>query len=257
MADLPTQKYFCPYSEQPMSVISDFLFHIFSVHIFRFSDFFLHMHHQSVKTKQCQSNFSIIHLVGTVCELTFSIIQTHYTWTTLFCLHLQKSLSIEDLRTLSPKTMHHVCCFRWCWRVLSWMVVFLVRVCFLGFVDSSSYSSVPAATSNRQLQTRHIGRWLTSTRFRCKVNVHWFNKLFGPISTSHILQPWKWFETCKCQRTITPHQRSMIGFAGNKLASFMSRFPYFLETVPIFWEIWAHIHWTGEGGEGGGVWEGW
>ena len=33
---------------------------------------------------------SNIRLVRTVCELTFSIIQTHYTRTTLFCLHLQK-----------------------------------------------------------------------------------------------------------------------------------------------------------------------
>ena len=39
VADLPTQKYFCPYSEQPMSVFSDF-----------WPDF-LRMHHQSVKTK--------------------------------------------------------------------------------------------------------------------------------------------------------------------------------------------------------------
>ena len=65
-------------------------------------------------------NFSIIHLVRTVCELTSSIIQTHYTRTTLFCLHLRKSFSIKDLkwleickcqRTITP----HQCSrsFRW------------------------------------------------------------------------------------------------------------------------------------------------
>ena len=38
-------------------------------------------------------NFSTIHLVRTVCELTFSIIPTHYTRATLFCLHQRKSFS--------------------------------------------------------------------------------------------------------------------------------------------------------------------
>ena len=38
-------------------------------------------------------NFSVIHLVRIVCELTLSIIQTHYTQMTSFCLHLQKSFS--------------------------------------------------------------------------------------------------------------------------------------------------------------------
>ena len=45
---------------------------------------------QTLKPKKTASkvNFSIIHLVRIVCELTSSIIQTHYTRTTLFCLHL-------------------------------------------------------------------------------------------------------------------------------------------------------------------------
>ena len=73
----------------------------------------------------------------------------------------------------------------------------LVGVCFLGFVHSSSSSSVlyshlspTASYSNPPC----IGRWLTSVKFWCKVDVHWFNKLFGPIMTSHILQPEKWLE---------------------------------------------------------------
>ena len=111
--DLPTPKYFCQYSEQSMSVFSDFWPDI------------LRMHHQSVKTKQCQRSILllIIHLVKTVCELTSSTIQTHYTPTILVCLHLRKSFSIEDHRTLSPKTMHCVCCFSRCRRSLSWTVV--------------------------------------------------------------------------------------------------------------------------------------
>ena len=86
-------------------------------------------------------NFSSTHLA--VCELTVSITQTHYTRTTLFCLHLRKLFSIEDHRTLSPKTMHCVCCFRWCRHVLSWTFVlrsglfrsfqgfFLLFLCFV------------------------------------------------------------------------------------------------------------------------------
>ena len=50
----------------------------------------------------------------------FNLIQTHYTRTTLFCLHLQKLFSIKDRKTLSPNTMHRVCYFHWCWRILSW-----------------------------------------------------------------------------------------------------------------------------------------
>ena len=68
-------------------------------------------------------NFSIVHLVRTVYELTSSIIQTHYTRTTLVCLQLRKSFSIEDRSTLSPRTMHSVCCFRWCRCILSWTVI--------------------------------------------------------------------------------------------------------------------------------------
>ena len=51
---------------------------------------------------------------------------------------------------------------------------------------------------------------------------------------------------CKCQRTITPHQRSTIGFAGNKLTfvhvaiSVLSG-----NSVSVFWEIWAYIHTAG------------
>ena len=57
----------------------------------------------------------------------------------------------------------------------------LVGVCFLGFVHSSSSSSVscshlsPTASNSNQ---PCIGRWLTSVKFRCKIDVHWFNKLF-------------------------------------------------------------------------------
>ena len=77
-----------------------------------------------------------------------------------------------------------------------------------------------ATTYHRQLriQTHHIGRWPTSIEFRCKVDIHWLKKLFWPIRTGCILQSRKWLEIWTRQLTITPHQRSMIGFAGNQLS---------------------------------------
>ena len=119
-------------------------------------------------------NFSIIYLVRTVCELTFSIIQMHYTRTALFCLHLRKSFSIEDYKTLSPKTMHHVCCFRWCRHVLSWMVVVWLEFVSLALWILPPLRRFRAATYHRQLQTCHIGRWLTSVKFWCKVFLFFF-----------------------------------------------------------------------------------
>ena len=132
--------------------------------------------------------------------------------------------------------MHCVCCFRWCRYVLSWTFVV-----WLEFVSLVSWIVPPlhrfcAVTYNRQLQTRHIGRWPTCIKFWCKVDVHWFSKLFWPIRTGRILQAWKWLEICKCQWEITPHQCSTISFAGNKLTSFMSSYPYFLETLCPYFE---------------------
>ena len=92
-------------------------------------------------------------------------------------------------------------------------------------------------------KTCHTGRWLTSVKFQYKVDVHWFNKLFWPISAGRILQPQKWLEICKCQRTITPHQRSTICFAGNELA-FVHVTICILSgnSGSVFWEIQAHTH---------------
>ena len=107
--DLPTPKYFCPYSEQAMSVFSDF-----------WPDFLADTPPISQNKTVSKVNFSIIQLVqNSLWTHIFNLIQTHYTRTTLFCLRLRKSFSIIDCTTLSAKTMHHVCCFRWCRRVLS------------------------------------------------------------------------------------------------------------------------------------------
>ena len=66
--DLPTPKYFCLYSAQRMSVCSDFLLDFF------FFFFFADTPPISRNEAVSKVNFSIIHLVRTVCELTFSII---------------------------------------------------------------------------------------------------------------------------------------------------------------------------------------
>ena len=179
-----------------------------------------------------------------MCELTSSIKQIHYTRTTWFCLHLRKSFSIKDRRTLSPKTMHLVCCFHLCGCVLSWPVVVRSDSEFVSLVLCILPPRFRSASYHRQLriQTHHTGRWLTSEKFWCKVDVYWLNKLFWSIRTGHILQPRKCLEICKRQWAITPHQRSMTGFAGNKLASFTSWFPYFLETqCPYFDKYGAHL----------------
>ena len=80
---------------------------------------------------------------------------------------------------------------------------------FPWFVHSSSSSSVSCShLSPTALNSNPpcIGRWLTSVKFWCKVDVHWFSKLSEPIRTDHILQIRKWLEISKCQQTITPHQ---------------------------------------------------
>ena len=89
------------------------------------------------------------------------------------CLHLRKLFLIEDRRTLSPETMHHVCCFRWCRHILSWTVVVWSE-----FVSLVSWILPPLCRFCATTYHRHVGRWLTSVKFWCKVDVHWFNKLF-------------------------------------------------------------------------------
>ena len=179
-------------------------------------------------------NFSIIYLVRTVCELTSSIIQKHYTQTTSFCLHLQKSFSTEHSKTTSKYNTPCV--------LLSLTHPFLngcclVRVCFLGFVHSSSSLSVSCShLSQTALNSNPPYRKMASTKFLCKVDVQWFNKLFGPIRTGHILQPQKWLEIYKCQQTITPINPLRSASLATNSHSFTSRFPYFLETLCLYFE---------------------
>ena len=114
------------------------------------------------QTKQSKDDFTFIHLVWTVCELTFSIIETHYKTGTL-----RHSDAVKDLRTLSPKAMRGTCCFRWCWGVLSWTVVLLELVSLVSCILPPLHRFC-AATCHRRLRirTHHIRRWLTFVKLR-------------------------------------------------------------------------------------------
>ena len=192
-----------------------------------------------------KDNFHIIHLVKTVCELTFSIIQMHYktgklwhsyasnydTLTPLFWLHLRKYLSIKDRRTLFPKAMHHVCCFRWC--ILSSTAVGWTELVSLVSCILPPLCRFCAATCHWQLQiqTCHIWRG-TSVKLWMRSRCSFLYKLFGLVRTCHIdqtqkwveidqtqkwleidqTQKWleidqiqKWLEICKCQWTTNPN----------------------------------------------------
>ena len=209
---------------------------------------FLRMHHQSVKTKQCQRSI----FYHSSCK--------NSVWTHIFnntdAVHLDDAVHSDNFilftsakvvlnqrphNTFSKK-MHRVCCFRWCQWVLSWTVVVWSKFVSLVSCILPPLCWFRAATFDWQLQTRHKGRRLTSVTFRCKVDVHWFNKLFWPVRTGHILQPCK----CNCQGTITHHQRSTIGSAGYELAfvhvaiSVLSG-----NSVSVFWEIRAYIRTAG------------
>ena len=218
-SDLPTPKYFCPYSEQTMSVFSDF-----------WPYFFCGGTTNQSKQNSVKGQFFYHSASKKQSELIFNLIQTHYTQMTILSTSLKVILDRRPQNTFSKNNAPCV--------LLSLMPTrpflnscCLVGVCFPGFVHSTSCSSVscshlsPTASNSNPPS---IGRWLTSVKFwckfGCKVDVHWFNKLFGPIRTAHTLQPRKWLEICKCQRTVTPNQRTTIGFADNKLASFMLRF---------------------------------
>ena len=104
--DLPTQKYFCQYSNPSVFIFSYFWPIFFSADA------------PPINQKCKRTFFSIIHLVRTVYELTFSNYTPHYKTTMLYktgslwhldtfiSLYLLKSFWIEDRRTLSPKAMH-------------------------------------------------------------------------------------------------------------------------------------------------------
>ena len=85
-------------------------------------------------------------------------------WMPLFCLHLLKSFWVKDPKTIYPKAMHCVYCFRWCWCVLSWMVVVWLELVSLVSWILPPLRPFCAVTCHRQLriQTRHTWRWLAS-----------------------------------------------------------------------------------------------
>ena len=91
--DLPTPEYFCHYSKQ----------HVSYFQIFYMIFIFFRMHHQTIKTKKCQTTIFLSFILQDQCKNShFFIIQTHYKtsppWHSdgLFCLHLLKLFRIKD-----------------------------------------------------------------------------------------------------------------------------------------------------------------
>ena len=127
-----------------------------------------------------------------IAELAHYDIQTP-----LFCLHLLKSfLSKTAEHFLQNQSTV-------CTAFADADMSFLERL----FSDQNLFSCIlpllrfcPATCHWQWIQTLHIWRWLTSISFECKVDVHWFNKLFWPIRTGHTFHSRKWLEIC----TITP-----------------------------------------------------
>ena len=160
--------------------------------IFKFlTSFFLQMHHQSVKTKV---NFSITHLVRTVCQLTTSTKQTHYTWTTLFCIHLRNSFSIEHRRTLSPPK-NTPCVLLSLMLTRPFLSSFgLVGVCFLRFVHFSSSSSVSFSHLSPTAM-KMANFYKVSMQSQCSL----VQQPCLTVRTGRIHQPQKLLEICKCQ----------------------------------------------------------
>ena len=207
MPDLPNPKYFCPYSEQPLSAFSAF-----------WPDFFCGCTtYQSKRSSVKGQFFYCLSCKNSVWTHIFNYIDALHSDDFILFTSAKVVLDWRPHNTFSKNNAPRV--------LLSLMptrpflnVCCLVGDCFLGFVHFSSSLLVSCNHLSLTASNRHIGRWPTSVKFQCKVDVHWFNKLFWPIRTGHILRSRKWLETCKCQRTITPQQFSTISFAGNKLA---------------------------------------
>ena len=79
--DLPTPKYICQYSKLPVSVFSDLWPHYL---VFVLFWFFCRCTTYQSQQKCQRTMFSIIYLLRTVWELTFSIKQMHYKTGTLW-----------------------------------------------------------------------------------------------------------------------------------------------------------------------------
>ena len=176
--DLPTPKYFCQYSELPVSVFSD-IWLDYLVCLFCLVSFLADAPPINQNKKMSKDNFSVIYLLRRVSELTFSIIQKHYKSDTLW--HLDASILFTSAKVLSAKVVLDkrpqknflksnapcvlllftpTCHFLngWC----------LVGACFLGFLHSSSSLSVPCIhlLLIASFQTRCIWRGLTSVKLR-------------------------------------------------------------------------------------------
>ena len=199
--DLPTPKHICQHSKLSVSVFSDlwsdylvcFVLSCFAL------GFFADAPPINQDKKVSKENFSIIYLLRTVCELTFSIKQMHYKTGTLwhsdasilfpsanvvldkrhsdaFILLTSAKVSpasakvVLDKRPykISSKAMHRVFCFRWCRQVISWTADVWSELVSLVSCILPPLPWFRAVTYYWPLclQTRHMWRWLTFIKLR-------------------------------------------------------------------------------------------
>ena len=127
---LPTPKYLRQYSEQPMSVFSDFWPH------------FLQLHNQSVKTKQCQRSIFLSFILYEQCVNPHLQLYRRTTLGRLYFVYICESRSqSKTAEHFLPKQCIKCAAFTDAdVAFLEWLL--FVRVCFLRFVHSSSSLSV-------------------------------------------------------------------------------------------------------------------
>ena len=89
------------------------------------------------------------------------------------------------------QTMHRVCCFCWCRRIISWTVIVWSEFVSLVSCILPPLCRFPAANYHLQLQiqTRHIWRWLTSMKLWMQNRCSLVSKLFDQSGPAVCFSP--------------------------------------------------------------------
>ena len=226
--DLPTPKYFCQYSKQPVSAFSEFL-----------TTFFADAPPINQDKRVSKDTFSVIHLVKRVCELPFSIIQTHCRTGTLwhsdaFILFTSTQVVLDkDGRTLSPKATHRFVQHLlmptfyflngWCLIGTCFLAffLFLVLCSHLSLTVNSNSPHLKMTNFHKALNAKSLFIGLTNFFDQSGLAVH-----FSPVNGLNM-------QMSTNENSTNTKRWSLLV---TKPYLFTSRFPYFLETF-IFWEI--------------------
>ena len=153
---------------------------------------------------------------------------------------MRKLFSIKDCRTLLPKTMHHLCCFRWCRHVISWMGCCLVGVCFpwfrascllfVGFVQLLITDSIelknPPYRKMANFRKVLMQSWCSLVQHTFLTDLDW-------LYTSAPEMAWNMQMSTNDNSPINVLQSASLATNSHL---FMLRFPYFLETLCLYFE---------------------